>query len=56
MTQVFEMFVGWFQQMFDVLEGISFEMYGHQVNYLYIVMALLVISITANVFWKGARA
>lgn len=56
MTAVFNFFVSMFSRLWQLLNSIVFaDFYGYEVSFGGIVTALLVVSMVATVFWKGAR-
>lgn len=57
MTAVFKFFVSMFSRLWDLLNSIVFpDFFGFEVSFGGIITALLVVSMVATVFWKGARA
>lgn len=56
MTAVFNFFAAMFMRLWQLLNSIVFaDFYGYEVSFGGIITALLVVSMVATVFWKGAR-
>lgn len=56
MTAAINFFVSMFSRLWQLLNSIVFaDFFGYEVSFGGIVTALLVVSMVATVFWKGAR-
>lgn len=56
MTEFFTAFIGWWRSLFDLLDSITFELYGFNVSFLSVLFVFLLFAIVISVFWKGAKA
>lgn len=56
MTEFAQSFVIMWENLFGLLNSISFDFYGYEVTYLSVILAFFALSMIISVFWKGAKA
>lgn len=55
MQGFFELFFGFFSDLFDLLNSYTLTAFGVEVSLLIIFGAFIVLSMVINIFWKGAK-
>ena len=55
MQEFFVSFASWFSSLFDLLGAHTFRIFGFNVTYLSLIVALIITSFAITVFWRGAR-
>lgn len=55
MTEFFNLFIGYFKSLINVLKALSFDFMGYSVSLWGIIFAGIIISFVCAVFWRGAK-
>lgn len=55
MQRFFEMFFGFYNDLFSLLNSYTFTAFGVEVSILMVFFIFIVLSMVITLFWKGAR-
>ena len=55
LTDFFKLFIAFCARIISQLDKLRFDLFGHDVSYVAVIVVFFIMGFIINIFWKGAK-